>query len=205
MVMEHGGGGRLLDYVPEGGLQEEEARRLFRQIVSAVGYCHDRGFVHRDLKPENIVLDARGQVKLIDFGFSTTVHPGQKLREFWGTLSHFAPEIILRQAYEGSPPSPPCLSPGSWHLQTPCHGNLSPPGLGFPTRSLAPSIMALWQLPGRVCKTILVFFILFTQILFTHGNLYQECFQDVYKIAKPSLCCSHLNEPVQKLVFTILV
>ncbi|XP_058433833.1 LOW QUALITY PROTEIN: sperm motility kinase 2B-like [Marmota monax] len=103
MVMEHGGGGQLLDHVSEGGLQEKEARRLFRQTVSAVGYCHDRGIVHRDLKPENIVLDARGQVKLIDFGFSTTVQPGKKLHEFWGTLSHFAPRIILRQAYEGSP------------------------------------------------------------------------------------------------------
>ncbi|XP_077891761.1 sperm motility kinase 2B-like [Ictidomys tridecemlineatus] len=103
MVMEHTGGGRLLDHVPQGGMQEEEARSLFRQVVSAVSYCHDKGIVHRDLKPENIMVDARSHARLIDFGFSARFTPGQKLRQFWGTLSYFAPEIILRQAYEGPP------------------------------------------------------------------------------------------------------
>ncbi|VTJ65481.1 Hypothetical predicted protein, partial [Marmota monax] len=76
-------------------MQEEEARRLFWEVACAVTYCHDKGIVHRDLKPENIMLDARGHIKLIDFGFSTWVTLGQKLNEFRGTLSHIAPEIIL--------------------------------------------------------------------------------------------------------------
>ncbi|KAM5168998.1 sperm motility kinase 2B-like [Callospermophilus lateralis] len=103
LVMEHADGGELLDQVPLGGMQEEEARRLFREVVYAVAYCHDKGMVHRDLKPKNIMLDANGHIKLIDFGFSTWVTPGQKLKDFWGTLSYIAPEIIQRQAYEGPP------------------------------------------------------------------------------------------------------
>nr|XP_027805109.1 sperm motility kinase 2B-like [Marmota flaviventris] len=103
LVMELAGGGQLLDQIPLGGMQEEEARRLFWEVVCAVAYCHDKGMVHRDLKPENIMLDAKGHIKLIDFGFSTWVTPGQKLKESWGTLSHIAPEIIRRQAYEGPP------------------------------------------------------------------------------------------------------
>ncbi|MBZ3874890.1 Sperm motility kinase 2B [Sciurus carolinensis] len=103
IVMENAAGGELYDHVPKCGLQEEEARRLFRQIAGAVSYCHDKGVVHRDLKPENIVMDGRGNPKLIDFGFSARFTSGQKLNEFWGTLSHFAPELVLRQAYEGPP------------------------------------------------------------------------------------------------------
>ncbi|KAM4832685.1 sperm motility kinase 2B-like [Urocitellus parryii] len=103
MVMEHTGGGRLLDHVSQGGMQEEEARRIFRQVVSAVSYCHDKGIVHRNLKPENIMVDARSHARLTDFGFSARFTPGQKLLQFWGTLSHFAPEILLGKAYEGPP------------------------------------------------------------------------------------------------------
>ncbi|XP_058442355.1 sperm motility kinase 2B-like [Marmota monax] len=103
LVMEHADGGQLLDQIPLGGMQEEEARRLFREVVCAVAYCHDKGMVHRDLKPKNIMLDAKGHIKLIDFGFSTWVTPGQKLKESWGTLSYIAPEIIQRKAYEGPP------------------------------------------------------------------------------------------------------
>uniref|UniRef100_A0A8D2BAA7 non-specific serine/threonine protein kinase n=1 Tax=Sciurus vulgaris TaxID=55149 RepID=A0A8D2BAA7_SCIVU len=103
IVMEYAGGGELSHHIQAGGMQEEEARRLFRQIARAVGYCHKNGVVHRDLKVENIMLDARGNIKLIDFGLSTKFISGLKLNRFWGTLTYLAPEIALQQEYEGPP------------------------------------------------------------------------------------------------------
>ncbi|MBZ3881145.1 Serine/threonine-protein kinase MARK2 [Sciurus carolinensis] len=100
IVMEHVGGGQLLDHIQSGGMREEEARRLFRQIVYAVGHCHKKDIAHRDLKVENIMVDARGNIKLLDFGISVKFRPGQKLRGFQGTLPYLAPEIIQREEYE---------------------------------------------------------------------------------------------------------
>ncbi|KAM4862370.1 sperm motility kinase Z-like [Urocitellus parryii] len=87
LVMEHGGRGSLFDLIPPGGMQEEEeARRLFRQITCAVCYCHKMHVLHGDLKPENIVLDARGNIQIIDFGLSTVLKPGQEWNRAWGPL-----------------------------------------------------------------------------------------------------------------------
>ncbi|XP_071463523.1 sperm motility kinase 2B-like [Marmota flaviventris] len=47
------------------------------------------------------MVDARSHARLMDFGFSARFTPGQRLCQFWGTLSYFAPEIILRKEYEG--------------------------------------------------------------------------------------------------------
>lgn len=55
-----------LDMLMDRGKQtEDEARRLFQQIVAAVSYCHAKDIVHRDLKAENILLDRYGNIKII--------------------------------------------------------------------------------------------------------------------------------------------
>ena len=71
--MEHCAGGSLFDkLVAKGGITEDRARPLFRQIVESVEACHDNGIVHRDLKPENLLLDkSLKKITLIDFGLAT--------------------------------------------------------------------------------------------------------------------------------------
>jgi len=56
LIMEHASGGELLHYIRNADkhrLKEKEARRLFRQILSAVYYCHSNSLIHRDIKPES--------------------------------------------------------------------------------------------------------------------------------------------------------
>lgn len=65
LVMEFAAGGELYDYLSERKvLSEEEARRIFRQVATAVYYCHKHKICHRDLKLENILLDEQGNAKV---------------------------------------------------------------------------------------------------------------------------------------------
>lgn len=57
LVVEYVAGGELFDYIVANGVvKEKETRQFFRQVVSAVEYCHANLIVHRDLKPENLLL-----------------------------------------------------------------------------------------------------------------------------------------------------
>ena len=65
LVMEIAAGGELYDYLSEKKcLEELEAKRIFRQIATAVYYCHKNNICHRDLKLENILLDENGNAKV---------------------------------------------------------------------------------------------------------------------------------------------
>uniref|UniRef100_A0A9J8DMZ9 non-specific serine/threonine protein kinase n=1 Tax=Cyprinus carpio carpio TaxID=630221 RepID=A0A9J8DMZ9_CYPCA len=111
MVMEYASGGELYDYIQDKQrLSEEEARHFFRQITSAVQYCHKNGVVHRDLKLENILLDKDLNVKLADFGLSNRYMRGQCLETFCGSPLYASPEIINGLPYHG--PEVDCWSLG---------------------------------------------------------------------------------------------
>ena len=84
-------------------LPEEEARRVFQQMMLGLQYCHKKWITHRDIKLENILLDENRNVKIIDFGFSTKIPNEQKVKMFCGTPSYMAPEIVTKQEYSGPP------------------------------------------------------------------------------------------------------
>lgn len=75
LVTEYVSGPSLLQYLkskPSRTLEEDEAKRIWKQVVEAVSYLHSKNITHRDIKLENVLLSKDLQtVKLIDFGFST--------------------------------------------------------------------------------------------------------------------------------------
>ncbi|KAL2429846.1 Serine/threonine-protein kinase HSL1 [Exophiala dermatitidis] len=102
LVLEFVSGGELFDYVSSNGaLPEEEAVRLYRQIIAGLSYCHGFNICHRDLKPENILLDNHRNVKLADFGMAALQPDGTWLNTSCGSPHYAAPEIIQGDRYRG--------------------------------------------------------------------------------------------------------
>nr|CAH8822163.1 unnamed protein product [Trichobilharzia regenti] len=102
LVMEYAENGEVFDHlVSHGRMKEREARAAFRQIVSAVEYCHQKKIVHRDLKAENLLFDGFFNVKLADFGFSNLFDGSKKLDTFCGSPPYAAPELFQGRKYDG--------------------------------------------------------------------------------------------------------
>ncbi|MBA0652510.1 hypothetical protein Goklo_019767 [Gossypium klotzschianum] len=102
IVTEYAASGDLFDYiVQKRRLKEDEARKLFQQIISGVEYCHRCMVVHRDLKPENLLLDSNFNVKIADFGFSNIMRDGHFLKTSCGSPNYAAPEIVSGKLYAG--------------------------------------------------------------------------------------------------------
>jgi calcium-dependent protein kinase len=102
-VTEYCAGGELYErLISYGFISEAVAAEYLRQILSVLVYCHSRGIVHRDLKPENFLLDSQAEdanLKIIDFGSSAHIGPGEMLRDQVGTPYYIAPEIARSETY----------------------------------------------------------------------------------------------------------
>ncbi|CAL8312900.1 unnamed protein product [Lota lota] len=101
MVMEFCSGGEVWTKLKEiGRFDEPIAVFCAACVVEAYAYLHKKNILYRDLKPENLMLDARGYVKLVDFGFAKDMVRGEKSYSFVGTPEYMAPEIIKNQGHD---------------------------------------------------------------------------------------------------------
>ncbi len=104
-------GGELYAFIKKhNSIDEDQAALVVYYLLEAVRYLHRCGIVHRDIKPENVLVEVETlpgilkeqrivNVKLIDFGLSRVILPGQVLKEQCGTLSYVAPEVLLKNGY----------------------------------------------------------------------------------------------------------
>jgi formylglycine-generating enzyme required for sulfatase activity len=100
MVMEYFQAMSLSEYVSQlANAKEHDFRPIFTQILDALDAVHQRSQVHRDLKPSNVLINAKEQIRLIDFGL---VKGGGSLvsvsGKYLGTPGYTAPEQEIDSA-----------------------------------------------------------------------------------------------------------
>ena len=101
IAMELVEGERIDHYVAHTGPSIEGRLELVRRLAATVHHAHQRGVVHRDLKPANVLVNADGELKVLDFGIaritdsdlsSTTRYT--RTGELLGTLPYMSPEQV---------------------------------------------------------------------------------------------------------------
>jgi hypothetical protein len=84
-----------------GGLPARKAVDIAGQICSGLKEAHAQGIVHRDLKPENVMIDAQGNVKIMDFGIARSMEAVTRLTgSMVGTPAYMAPEQVGGKAVD---------------------------------------------------------------------------------------------------------
>ncbi|XP_040201521.1 serine/threonine-protein kinase 38-like isoform X3 [Rana temporaria] len=97
LIMEFLPGGDMMTLLmKKDTLTEEETQFYIAETVLAIDAIHQLGFIHRDIKPDNLLLDAKGHVKLSDFGLCTGLKKAHRT-EFYRNLSHNPPSDFTFQ------------------------------------------------------------------------------------------------------------
>ncbi len=97
LVLQPCMGGELFERIKSRNLDEREAAMACADVLSALSFLHSKRIVHRDVKPENLMyqdLQPGSPLLLIDFGFATQLHHGQRLSQVCGTAAFMAPEVL---------------------------------------------------------------------------------------------------------------
>ena len=103
--MEYIKGTKMMDDLKlVGHYSERKAAILAKQLLTTLGYIHDKSIIHRDLKPENLLINKTEdgfEVKLVDFGLAAFL--GTKYQGFkkCGTAGFIAPEIFRDEPFSG--------------------------------------------------------------------------------------------------------
>ncbi|KAJ3220595.1 camp-dependent protein kinase catalytic subunit [Chytriomyces hyalinus] len=99
LVLEYVQGGELFTFLRRCGRFENNMARFYgAEVTVAFEYLHARHIAYRDLKPENLLIDAKGHIKITDFGFAKQIKEDQTWT-LCGTPEYLAPEIIKAKGY----------------------------------------------------------------------------------------------------------
>lgn len=101
-VLDYCAGGELFFHLGKlGKFPEPRATFYAAEIILAISYVHTLDIIYRDLKPENVLLDAKGHIRLTDFGLSKEgiSSSSSGANSFCGTPEYLAPEILNRQGH----------------------------------------------------------------------------------------------------------
>ena len=103
LILEYIDQGDLFTFInSRGRLTEEVTLYFFRQMISAITYCHSFNICHRDLKPENILITSDLQIKIADFGMAALQQTDTHLlATACGSPHYAAPELLKNRQYRG--------------------------------------------------------------------------------------------------------
>ena len=98
LVLEHASNGSLYNLLHRtSGLNENVSRTFFKQIISAIHFCHNKGVIHRDLRPENILINKNYDLKINNFGNAKMIKADSDFlmkTKIMTARSYQAPEIL---------------------------------------------------------------------------------------------------------------
>lgn len=104
LVMEYLNGGDCASLIKVlGALPEDWTKKYIGEVVLCVQHLHSRQIVHRDLKPDNLLIDAKGHLKLTDFGLSRMGLIGRQKRAINAKPGEAPPDLLKAGPFRRAP------------------------------------------------------------------------------------------------------
>ncbi|QIW96950.1 hypothetical protein AMS68_002468 [Peltaster fructicola] len=104
LVMEYLNGGDCASLIKVlGALPEDWTQKYIGEVVLCVQHLHGRQIVHRDLKPDNLLIDAKGHLKLTDFGLSRMGMIGRQKRVLDAKPGDAPPDLLKQGPFRRAP------------------------------------------------------------------------------------------------------